>query len=172
MAYKFQLGKHKLASGASIDTTVGDIELGDNQVDNSDITSVDANKLRSIGKPNILLTYSANPANNDTLKFEFDGDDYEITFKSSGNSDLAFTVSGVDRTADIRIGADEDATFESVAVLINSEAESLAGIRDAGGNTLSIDSLRPGVDFAEPGGSSQNTAASDHAWCVVCMVVC
>jgi len=95
MAYQFQLGKLKLPDGASIDTTSGDIELGNKQVDAADLNVDDA----KLSFAELIFNYSE-PSNHTTdnageggdLTFIIDSKHYKIQFSDA--SDTAGFTSG------------------------------------------------------------------------------
>ena len=162
MAYKFQLGKLKLHPSASIDTTAADIELGIDQVDSADILSLELAKLDAAANAQLQLEYTANPAANETLKFQYTVGgttlQFTITAKSSGSSATTFAASANNRTGDIVIGANADATYAAVRTLIDSHIDFSCTHNNGGDSnnagTLIVEGLVPGVGFSAADGNN------------------
>jgi hypothetical protein len=171
MAYKFQIGEFELpdaasitvSNGASINTSAGDIVLGTNQVDSDDIRTMESSKFAAAGKPEMTLTYSDQPANNNTLKFEYNSLDYIITFLSSGSTSVAFAATADDRTANIVIAASAAGTYDLVRDLLNTALPHEFSVTNTGG-VLTIQGSIPGQAFATATDANNAAPAANGTW--------
>ena len=173
MAYKFQLGKQKLVSGASLDTTLGDIELGSGQVDNAD-RNADA------GFSTLVLTYSNGtiPTDGQAIEFKCGVDKFTVTIDNGGNDSARVTdftlASGTEGTngvftmtlklADSTKGSSltEDELFAVLSTAFGNR-DAFSSVIDAGGHTVTLTAAVRGAEFTNNAGNAIGVQSNNLA---------